>query len=115
MILMFTHRFNREYLVKNTSITLEIPEDVLQAMKFPPQEIEQELCKELALALYRRGVLGIGPARRLAGLTRWEFEELLGDYQISRHYTASDLAEDIGFLYAKISSNFLIQRPHPTV
>lgn len=84
-------------MMKENSVTLKIPEEVLVAMKFPPKEIEQELHKELALALYRRGAIGIGPARRLAGVTRWEFEELLGQYQIPRHYSDHDLDEDIAY------------------
>lgn len=80
-----------------TNLMLEIPAEVLAAVKLPPGEVEQELRQELALALYRREVLGIGPARRLARLSRWEFEELLGQRQIPRHYTAQDLAEDIDY------------------
>jgi predicted HTH domain antitoxin len=78
-------------------IVLEIPGEVLDAVKFPPGEIEQEFLKELALALYQRGALAIGPARLLAGVTRWEFEELLGQRQIPRHYTGQDLEEDIAY------------------
>ncbi len=78
-------------------ITLEIPEDVLSAMKLPEEEIERELRKELALALYQRGVLPLSKARRLAGVTRWEFEELLGQRQIPRHYAEADLEEDIRY------------------
>ena len=49
-----------------TKVLLEIPSEVLTAVKFPPAEVEQELRKELALALYQRGALAIGPARLLA-------------------------------------------------
>lgn len=80
-----------------TTLLLEIPAEVLEAVKLPPGEVEQELRKELALALYRRGILGIGPARRLARLTRWEFEDLLSQRQIPRHYTARELDEDLDY------------------
>lgn len=60
----------------------------------PPGEVEMELRKELALALYRRGVLSSGKARQLVGMTRWQFEELLGERRVVRHYTEKDLAED---------------------
>ena len=53
-----------------------------------------ELCTELALALYWRGVLPLGKARQLAEMTRWQFEELLGQRRVARHYTEKDLAED---------------------
>jgi predicted HTH domain antitoxin len=28
-------------------------------------------------------------------MSRWQFEQLLGERRIPRHYTASDLAEDL--------------------
>jgi predicted HTH domain antitoxin len=74
---------------------VDIPEDVYLALKIPRAEIEPELRKELAIALYQRGALGFGKARRLAGMTRWEFHEVLGKRQVLRHYTEEDLAEDI--------------------
>ena len=76
---------------------LKIPADVMEALRLPPDEAEAELRKELALALYQRGVLSSGKACALAGMTRWEFEELLGLRQIRRHYTEKNLEEDIEY------------------
>jgi len=76
---------------------LKIPGDVMEALRLPPDEVETELRKELALALYQRGVLSSGKACALAGMTRWEFEELLGQRQIRRHYTEKNLEEDIKY------------------
>ena len=78
-------------------MSLEIPAEVMSAVKLPPKEVKREFCKELALALYQRGVLSLGKARVLAQMTRWEFEELLGRYKILRHYTDMDLEEDIQY------------------
>ena len=79
------------------SLVLEIPEDVLESVKFPPEEIEQEFRKELALALYRRGVLSSGKACVLVRMTRWQFDALLGQRRIPRHYSPTDLEEDIQY------------------
>ncbi len=76
---------------------LEIPVDVMDALRLPPGEVEAELRKELALALYQRGVLSSGKACVLAGMTRWEFEDVLGQRQIRRHYTEKNLEEDIEY------------------
>ena len=78
-------------------LTLEIPAEVLEAVRLPPGEVERELRRELALALYQRGVLSLGKARLLAHMTRWEFEELLGQRGIPRHYADLDLEEDIRY------------------
>jgi predicted HTH domain antitoxin len=61
----------------------------------PTDDVEGEIRRELALALYRRGGLSLGQARVLAQMSRWQFEQLLGERRVPRHYTASDLAEDI--------------------
>lgn len=76
---------------------VRIPDDVVHALRLPPGEIEAELAKELAVSLYARGVLSLGKARRLAGMTLWEFEDLLGKRQVPRHYGQDDLAEDLAY------------------
>jgi len=83
--------------MKPAGMTLEIPATVLRASKLPPDELQDEFRKELALALYERGVLSAGKARLLAQMTRWEFEDLLGERRIARHYTQADLEDDIQY------------------
>lgn len=83
-------------------LMLEVPSDVVDALRLPPEEAEGEIRRELALALYRRGVLSLGKARILAQMSRWQFEQLLGERRIPRHYTASDLAEDIAHAHGDL-------------
>lgn len=78
-------------------LVLEVPAQVLEGVKLPPDEIADELRLELALALYQRKVLSLGKARLLAGMTRWEFEEQLGKRRVYRHYSRVDLEEDIRY------------------
>ena len=78
-------------------LLLEIPDEVTDALRLPPSEMDQELRTELALALYQRNVLSGGKARKLAGLSRWDFEQLLGQRQIVRHYDQDDLKEDLEY------------------
>ena len=78
-------------------LTLEVPAEVLDAVKLPPGEVEGELLKELAVALYGRRVLPLGKARLLAQMTRWQFEQLLAERRISRHYTETDLEDDLRY------------------
>jgi predicted HTH domain antitoxin len=79
------------------ALALKIPYDIVDAIRLPPAEMDQELHKELALALYQRGVLSSGKACALAGMTRWEFEDFLGQHKIRRHYTENNLEEDIDY------------------
>lgn len=85
-----------EYIMTRT-IVLEIPEEILDAVKIPPDEIEEEMRKELALSFYKRGVISSSIAARLAGKTRWEFEDLLARYKIPRHYSETEIEEDIKY------------------
>ncbi len=77
--------------------TIAIPSDILNSMKIPRSDHEQVLKLELALALYQRGILAMGPARRLAGTSKREFLEELGNRKIERHYTMEELEEDVAF------------------
>ena len=77
--------------------TLKIPEEIVNALRVPPDDIEAELYKELALALYQRGMLSSGKATELSGLTRQQFEDLLGQRKIKRHYGEADLEEDLKY------------------
>ena len=77
--------------------TLKIPEDVVNALRVPPDDVEAELYKELALALYQRGMLSSGKASALGGLTRQQFEDLLGRRKIKRHYGEAELEEDLKY------------------
>lgn len=80
-------------------LVLEVPAEIVDAVRLPPAEVEAELLKELALALYRRGVLSLGKARTLAHMSRWQFEQLLGERRVPRHYTQADLGEDLQYAH----------------
>jgi predicted HTH domain antitoxin len=53
-------------------------------MKIPHDEHERVLKLELAFALYKRGILAMGPARRLASVPKREFLEELRRREIER-------------------------------
>ncbi|MFM2063893.1 MAG: hypothetical protein RLZZ507_3564 [Cyanobacteriota bacterium] len=71
-----------------TSINLQLSSDLIH-------EGEQAIRKELALQLYEQNIFTFGQARRLANLSVWEFQQLLGNRKIQRHYTEVDLLEDV--------------------
>ena len=76
---------------------IEIPEDVLTSIKIPKKELEKALKIDLAVALYQREAISLGNARKLAGMSKWEFLEELGRRKVLRHYTEKELREDLGF------------------
>ncbi|MBI5787510.1 MAG: UPF0175 family protein [Candidatus Schekmanbacteria bacterium] len=79
------------------TVTLNIPDEILETIKIPKRQAEKELLKEMAFLLYSRGFASMGIARKLAGLTKWEFIEGLAEREIERHYYEKDLEEDINY------------------
>ncbi len=76
---------------------LSIPDSVLQAVRLPEKRLEQELLKELAIALYSQELLSFGKARELAVMGHYEFGQLLGERGVLRHYGSEELEEDLTY------------------
>lgn len=76
---------------------LIIPRSAWEAISLPEHRKERELQRELALALYREGLLAFGKARELAGMNKRAFGALLGERHIERHYGEEELEEDLRF------------------
>lgn len=79
------------------SVRLEIPDDIVQAIRLPEDRIEQELMGELAVALYAHGLISLGKAHELAGIGKFEFGRLLGKRGIVRHYGLEELEDDLSY------------------
>ena len=75
-------------------VVVEIPGMV----KIPDEEVEERVKLELALRLYERGILSFGQARRLAGLSKWEFIELLAKEGSGIPYDEEELESDLKVL-----------------
>lgn len=76
-------------------VTISIPGDVLEHAKIPRARMERELRKELALQLYREGIVSHAGACRIANLQKLEFQFLLGERGICQQYDVADLHEDM--------------------
>jgi predicted HTH domain antitoxin len=90
-VVMFSKRYRMDLAIK-------IPAQVYEALRIPAAEREETLRLELALALYQRDILSFGKARELAGLSKWDFDALLGKRQILRHYDLENLEEDLHYI-----------------
>ena len=63
---------------------LKIPLDIINKIRLPPDTMQEDLLKELAIALYQRGILSSGQSCRLAGMTRYSWEKEQGKRDIAR-------------------------------
>ncbi|MEH1920615.1 UPF0175 family protein [Nostoc sp.] len=61
---------------------------------------EEAILQELALQLYAQNIFTFSQARHLANLSAWEFQKLLGQNKIERHYNEADLIQDIEIIEA---------------
>ena len=77
--------------------TIEIDEEVYEVLQIPEGEETQAIKQELAISLYACDILLFGKACELAELSHREFQTLLGDREIPRRYTNTELAEDLDY------------------
>ncbi len=76
--------------------TLPISQDILDSARVTVEDLKAEL----AVSLYAQRRLSIGKARELAGMSLWEFRQLLAFRRISPHYDENDLEDDLNTLRA---------------
>lgn len=79
------------------SLQIEIPDSVMQAIRLPEERIPQQLLIELAISTYAQGILSFGKARELAGMGKYEFSQLLGKRDVTRHYSCEELEDDVTY------------------
>ena len=77
---------------------IEIPEDTIRALGIPKKEVNSTIKKELAVYLFEKRKLSFGQARKLAGLSVWDFIELLRKREVPLHYDFAELEEDLKIL-----------------
>lgn len=77
-----------------SAFLLEIPEDIVAQARIDPAQLHDTLCLELAVQLYSRGLLPRTAARRLAGMERISFDDLLGKRRIPAELTEEDYESD---------------------
>jgi len=78
------------------TITLNIPDETLQALQIPPENLNSEMLLVAAIKLYELGRLSSGAAANLAGIPRIIFLTKLADYGVNSFcLTEAELAEDL--------------------
>ena len=92
-------------MARSKDVQISIPRSVADALALPEGRKKEELQRELAVSLYREDMLSFGKARELAGMSKQEFGQLLGDRGVERHYGPEELAEDLRYAKGQVSSH----------
>lgn len=79
-------------------LQIEFPDEFLQAIRLPKREAPARIKRELAVALYAKGLLTFGKARQLAEMARWNFHDLLGEEGVLRRYDVEEFEDDLATL-----------------
>ena len=69
--------------MKNITISVDIPSDLMIALNESEQELKSHFQVAIAIMLFQEGKLTLGKAIQLSGLTRYEFEKALAKNKIS--------------------------------
>jgi predicted HTH domain antitoxin len=78
-------------------LQISISDSIVQALRLPEERIEQELRRELAIALYTQELLSFGKARELVEMDKYEFGQLLSHRGVVRHYGFAELDDDLSY------------------
>ncbi|NJK53386.1 MAG: UPF0175 family protein [Leptolyngbyaceae cyanobacterium SU_3_3] len=79
-------------------LQISISDSVMQALCLPGQRVEQELLRELAIALYAQDILSFGKARELAEMDKYELGQLLSHRGVQRHYGFAELDDGLSYV-----------------
>jgi predicted HTH domain antitoxin len=78
------------------AIEIKYPAGFEMAVQLTQFELEQHLCLMAALKMFELGKVSSGKAAELAGLSRTDFFEVCGKYQISIfNYTDDEIASEL--------------------
>lgn len=81
-------------------ILLALPADSLIGAKIPPRELEGELRRRLAAALFSDGIISGAAACRMTGMSKAEFQNWLGERGARQPLDIADYEQDLANLEA---------------
>ncbi|WP_258083232.1 UPF0175 family protein [Thermococcus thermotolerans] len=76
-------------------VIVKVPSDLMRILRLDERELSRAVRVYLAIELYREGIVSLGKAAEIAGISRWEMMELLASRGVSLNYDENDLQEDI--------------------
>lgn len=81
--------------VEYSKLELRVPKTVVSALSMSGAEMASDFSRRIALSLFAEGILSLGKAAELAGMSYREFFDLARAKKVPLNYTAEDLEADI--------------------
>ncbi len=82
-------------MISLETISIDFPKDLINIFKVREKDLPIYVRKSLAVELYRDGLISIGKAAEIAGISIWEMLEVIAIKKIPIQYYPEDLKEDI--------------------
>ncbi len=77
-------------------LSIDLPDEALAALGLSPEEATREARRMLAISWFEQGRISQGTGARIAGLSRPEFLQALGEASVSPiQVTSDELSEEI--------------------
>ena len=77
------------------TVSVDFPRDLLNIFKVREKDISKVVRETLSSELYREGLISIGKAAEIAGVSVWEMYDVLAKKKISLQYYPEDLDDDV--------------------
>lgn len=78
--------------------TVKVPKDLTHLLRIRERDLPKKVREIIAVELYRDGLVSMGKAAEIAGITKWEMLDILAMRKIPLQYYPEDLEEDIDTL-----------------
>lgn len=76
-------------------ISIDVPKDLIHILKVRERELPKVLREIIAVNLYKEGLISLGKASEIAGVSRWEMFDILAAKKIPLQYYPEDIEEDV--------------------
>lgn len=85
-----------------SNVIVEIPEGFARSFGKTEEEVQRNAKIELAIEMYREGRWSTRRAGEFAGMTRWQFMDVLSARKIEAPYTREMLEQDIAYASGRV-------------
>jgi|LGVF01.2.fsa_nt_gb predicted HTH domain antitoxin len=85
--------YNGEIFMQMVSVSF--PRDLINVFKVREKDFPKVVLETLSVELYREGLISIGKAAEIAGVSIWEMHDILAKRKIPLNYYPEDLDHDI--------------------